>query len=242
MGIGGEGLSLESFCHELDKSNVIDLAEGTILFEHLESISMLLIFCCIFVCKTFGAGGLGGFARIIVGIDWVLFKDVWLKDAWLFVWLFVLKAKKLASPTCFTDCNVLRLVISNGPNGSVIEFIFHGSFCDAFLLDITKKSKSSSKALSVWDVFPLLVNADGFEFPSLPKLSMLTPSLLDRVVNVGDPGGLKSIKQIGPFVFSDCNIVVCIWLFNCVMLECSLFFLPKKLVKSSVGLTYSNTI
>jgi hypothetical protein len=30
-----------------------------------------------------------------------------------------------------------------------------------------KKSKSSSKALSVCDVFPLLVNMEGLQFPSL---------------------------------------------------------------------------
>lgn len=151
------------------------------------------------------------------------------------VWLFVLKAKKHASPTCFIDCNVLRLVTSNGSNGSITELIFHGSFCNVFLVDIPKRSKSSSKALSVWDVFPLLVNADRFEFPSLPKLSMLIPSLLDRMVNVGDPGGLKSIRQTDPFIFSDCNIIFCSWLFNCVILELSFFFLPKKLVRSSVG-------
>lgn len=67
----------------------------------------------------------------------------------------------------------------------------------AFLLldRLPKKSKSSSKALSVCDVLPLLVKIEGFELPSLPKLSTLTPSLLDRVVRVGEPGGLRSIRQ-----------------------------------------------
>jgi hypothetical protein len=36
---------------------------------------------------------------------------------------------------------------------------------------------------------------EGLELPSLPKLSTLTPSLLERVVKVGEPGGLRSIRQ-----------------------------------------------
>lgn len=101
-----------------------------------------------------------------------------------------------------------------------------------------KKSKSSSKALpSVWDVFPLLVNTEGLELPSLPKLSTLTPSLLERAVNVGEPGGLRSIKDKAPFVSEDWD-----WTWDKFKVErdvlersCLAAFHAKKLVRSSVG-------
>jgi len=102
-------------------------------------------------------------------------------------------------------------------------------------VDIPKKSKSSSKALSVCDVFPLLVNADGLEFPSLPKLSTLTPSL-ERVVNVGDPGGLRSIKDTVAMEFKGCVIEFCNWPVERDGRGFSCFFFPKKLVSNSVGL------
>lgn len=58
------------------------------------------------------------------------------------------------------------------------------------------RSKSSSNALSVCELLLLLVRvAEGLDVPSLPKLSMLTASLFDLVVKVGEPGGLRSIKQ-----------------------------------------------
>jgi hypothetical protein len=100
-----------------------------------------------------------------------------------------------------------------------------------------KKSKSSSKALSVCDVFPLLVNMEGLEFPSLPKLSTLTPSLLERVVNVGDPGGLRSISDIVAIEFMDCVVEFCDWLAERDKKGLSCFLRPKKFVNSSVGLT-----
>jgi len=125
---------------------------------------------------------------------------------------------------------------SRGPNGScTVVLVCHGSFCAIFLVDIPKKSKSSSKALSVCDVFPLLVNADGLEFPSLPKLSTLTPSL-ERVVNVGDPGGLRSIKDTVAIEFEGCVIEFCNWPVERKGKGFSCFFFPKKLVSNSVGL------
>lgn len=125
---------------------------------------------------------------------------------------------------------------SRGPNGSctVVVLVCHGSFCVIFLADIPKKSKSSSKALSVCDVFPLLVNTEGLEFPSLPKLSTLTPSL-ERVVNVGDPGGLRSIKDTVATEFEGC-VIVCNWPVDRDGRGFSGFFRTKKLVSSSVGL------
>lgn len=129
-------------------------------------------------------------------------------------------------------------MFSRGPNGScAVALVCHGSFCAIFLADIPKKSKSSSKALSVCDVFPLLVNTDGLEFPSLPKLSTLTPSL-ERVVNVGDPGGLRSIKDTVATEFEGCVIGFCIWLVEHDGKGLSCFFRPKKLVNNSVGLAY----
>lgn len=126
------------------------------------------------------------------------------------------------------------MALSIEPKGSWLQLTFQGSLDPVFLLldKLPKKSKSSSKALSVCEVLPLplLAKIEGLELPSLPKLSTLTPSLLERVVKVGEPGGLRSIKQTLVLAASDGLGTVGNWNVVLVVRLVVLLLLPLEMI------------
>jgi hypothetical protein len=91
-----------------------------------------------------------------------------------------------------------------GENGSCGFTRLHGSFCSSAaalkleeLDSPPKKSKSSSNPLSNREELPPYGVCPPFDTePSLPKLFTLSPSLLERVVGVGEEDGeWKSISD-----------------------------------------------
>lgn len=73
--MGGDGLSLASksaLDHALEKSRVICFFAAALLFKALRLVLHAAAVFAIgssFFARNFGAGGLGGLARIIVGMD-----------------------------------------------------------------------------------------------------------------------------------------------------------------------------
>lgn len=93
--MGGDGLSLSSpsLDHELEKCNVNDLFIA-LLLETSKSVHVSLGIGSSFLNGIFGAGGLGGFARIIVGIDVTRGLEViGLEGTWFAMRLLELKGK-----------------------------------------------------------------------------------------------------------------------------------------------------
>ena len=94
--MGGDGLSLSSpsLDHALEKCNVNGLFI-VLLLETAKSIHVSFGIGSSFLNSIFGAGGLGGFARIIVGID--VTKDlevIRLEGTWFVSRLLELKGKR----------------------------------------------------------------------------------------------------------------------------------------------------
>lgn len=98
--MGGDGLSLSSSSlgHALEKCNVNGLFIALLLGTS-KSIHVSLGIGSSFLNGIFGAGGLGGLARIIVGIDVTRgFEAFGLEGTWFAMRLLELKGKRYVPP------------------------------------------------------------------------------------------------------------------------------------------------